>query len=179
MTHEEIERWFTRDEVSCAAFICRCGEQNDIEADDFLMEVKKQLGASRNVTPVPDNLFLTMVVIELEWRHSAHISAIYTDHWSAVTAKVYDDGKRKPYDVRIECDNVEDGIAGVWWAYQHRMAAQESGGAGDDGGVLLGLRRHGEAGGSRAPHKGKILVRSQVSVRFDALSKCGRIPVAG
>ena len=156
MTHEEIEAWFTRDETSCDVFICRCGEKNDKEAGEFLAEVKKQLAVSRTTLgTTTDNLFLTFVVIDLEWHHDAHISGIYTDMWSRVDAKVYDDGKRPPYTVRAQCDNVEDGVAAVWWAYQHR--AQGGGTAGDDGGVLLVSGRHGEAGCSRASHKGKSL----------------------
>jgi hypothetical protein len=162
MTHEEIEAWFTRDETSCDVFICRCGEKNNKEADEFLAEVKRQLAVSRTTTleTTPDNLFLTMVVIDLEWHHSAHISGIYTDMWSRVDAEVYDDGKRPSYTVRAQCDNVEDGVAAAWWAYQHRMAVPAQGGsvpAGDDGGVLLVSGRHGEAGCSRASHKGKSL----------------------
>jgi hypothetical protein len=120
MTNEETEQRFTRDETSCSAFICRCGEANDEEADEFLAEVKRQLAVSRGQESVPDSLFLTFVVVELEWAHHAHINGIYTDQWSAVSARVCEDEGHKPYDVRIECDNVEDGIAGVWWAYTHR-----------------------------------------------------------
>lgn len=142
MTHDEIEAWFTRDNSSASAFICRCGTDSGREADDFLAEVKRQLIISRGGTGIPDNLFLTYVVIDLNWHHNAYISGIHNDQWSCVDAKVYEDGERNPYDVRIQCDNVEDGIAGVWWAYTHRvpMSTQESPEAGvpddDDGRVL-------------------------------------------
>jgi hypothetical protein len=140
VTHDEIESWFTRDTTSADVFICRCNTEGRRKAQEFYAEVKRLIAVDHDIAETPDSLFLTFVVTDLKWNHEAHISVIHNDQWTAVTAETYDD--ENPYTVFAQCDNVEDGIAAIWWAYTHRtpMPASESADMGvpdnDDGRVL-------------------------------------------
>jgi hypothetical protein len=118
MTHDEIESWFTRDQTTANVFICRCGAEKRRQAEELYVEVKRQIAEDRDIPETPDSLFLTFIVIDLHWKHGAHISGIHNDQWTAITAETYDD--QNPYTVYAQCDNVEDGIAAVWWAYTHK-----------------------------------------------------------
>lgn len=122
MTHDEIEEWFHREPEAVDVFICRCGEENRREAAEFYTEVKRQLAVTQNIPELPDNLFLTFVIIDLQWEHQAYISGIHNDQWTSITAQTYDEN---PYRVYAQCDNVEDGIAAVWWAYTHRHTLED------------------------------------------------------
>lgn len=145
MTHDEIEGWFTREPTVASVFICRCSAEGRKNAEKFYAEVKRQLAEDRDIAEVPDNLFLTFVIIDLQCKHYAYISAIHNDQWTAITAETY--GDDNPYTVYAQCDNAEDGIAAVWWAYTHRVAVPAEKGEGggvsvaDDGGVLRGRTR--------------------------------------
>jgi hypothetical protein len=125
MTHDEIESWFTRDNTSADVFICRCNPEKHRQAEEFYTEVKRLIAVDRNLEETPDNLLLSLIVADLHWEHDAYISEIHNDQWTAITAKTYDEGK--PYTVYAQCDNVEDGIAAVWWAYTRRTPAGEGG----------------------------------------------------
>jgi hypothetical protein len=118
MTHDEIEGWFHREPTAADVFICRCNTEGRRKAAEFYVEVKRQIAEARNIPEVPDNLFLTFVITDLQWDHQAYISAIHNDQWTAITAETY--SEENPYKVYAQCDNVEDGIAAVWWAYTHR-----------------------------------------------------------
>jgi hypothetical protein len=119
VTPEEIEGWFTRDSISADVFICRCNAEKRREAEEFYVEVKRQIAEDRDIKETPDSLFLTFVVSDLQWKYGAYISFIHNDQWTAITAETYDDDN--PYTVYAQCDNVEDGIAAVWWAYTHKV----------------------------------------------------------
>jgi hypothetical protein len=145
VTHDEIEGWFDREPTAASVFICRCNPENRRKAAEFYTEVKQLIAEDRGIPEVPDNLFLTFVITDLHWEHHAYISGIHNDQWTAITAQTYDE--ENPYRVYAQCDNVEDGIAAVWWAYTHRMAVPAQTGEGgsvpdaDDGRVLRRRRR--------------------------------------
>ncbi|HEV2172158.1 MAG TPA: hypothetical protein VGR71_01260 [Nitrospira sp.] len=105
----EIE---VKDDVTrVSAFICRHGDEHIAEAEALKKEVYEWLGEKYTVG---DGNFLTIVVLELNWEHSAHISSIYCDQWSMVCADSLDE----KFKVTVQCDIVEDGIAAVYKAFR-------------------------------------------------------------
>lgn len=95
--------------------ICTCQDENRLKAADVRTEVIGRLsGGSAELqarTVTMDN-FLDAIVVSLEWDHSAHITKIENDQWSAVTVEKNDGSLR----LRVECDHVEDGLATIWKA---------------------------------------------------------------
>lgn len=101
----------TEDDVThVSAFICRHGDEQISEAETLKEEVYRQLGERYTVDA---GNFLSIVVLELNWEHSAYISSIACDQWSMVTAETYD----HKFRAVIQCDTVEDGIAATWKAF--------------------------------------------------------------
>ena len=120
---------FTETPKGVKAFICRCGP-NAETAKVVMAEVRARLadgGEELRPSEVTGGNFVTCVVWSLEWDFHAHISRIYCDQWACVTA---DD--RDGFHVSVQCDEVEDGFAGVWKAFADRSqrrcdaASQES-----------------------------------------------------
>lgn len=114
----EIEKLFTRNKNSADAFICRCTDEGAQEADALMEEVKRMLLTKGNVISVNEKNLLSHVVYELNWEHNAYIDNIGCDQWALVTAKTYYD--KDPYTVSVQCDDVEDGVAAVYYAMATR-----------------------------------------------------------
>jgi len=112
-----VDEIFTVEEDKASAFICRCNAEAEAEADRIRAVVHDRLNPFQG--EMPDSIFLTTVVISLNWDHHAYISSIHCDQWSMVTAKTYD-SVDNPFKVSVQCDNVEDGIAAVWLAFSDR-----------------------------------------------------------
>ena len=102
----------TKDDVThVSTFICRHGDEHTAEAEALKAEAYEELGKKYTVS---DGNFLSVVVIELNWEYSAAITDIFNDQWSMVCAETLD----KKFQVTVQCDYVEDGIAAVWKAFK-------------------------------------------------------------
>ncbi len=101
-------------------FLCTCSDEGKDRSEAVLAEVKARLaGGSDELQPfgeVTDRNFLTAVVTSLNWDFDARITQIANDQWSGVWAEAHD-GKFK---TRIQCDEVEHGIAATWKAFADR-----------------------------------------------------------
>lgn len=104
------EDLFTKKDGRWETFICTCTDEGLIEAGRLKQEVRRLLtkGYKR---PCTASNFLTCVSVSLNWDHDAYISCIASDMWSGVTAKSDD------FTAYAQCDQVEDGIAAVWYAF--------------------------------------------------------------
>lgn len=100
-----------RDDGTWTAFICTCSEEGIIEAGKLKQEVRKLLSEGFT-SPCTVSNFLTRVVVSLNWDYDAYITTIGNDMWSGIHAKS-DDG----LEVYVQCDEVEDGIAAIWYAF--------------------------------------------------------------
>lgn len=119
---------FTRDDGTWTAFICTCSEEGIIKAGRLRREVRRLLaGGSLHLAPRPVRAsnFLTMAVISLNWDFSGYITKIANDMWSKVNAESWD--KENPFRVRVQCDEVEDGIAAAWYAFWLRKHEADRG----------------------------------------------------
>jgi hypothetical protein len=70
-----------------------------------------------------DGNLLTAIVTSLNWDYQAHITKIMNGQWSAVWAEA-DNGSFK---TRVQCDEVEHGIAATWRAFANRHSDESSG----------------------------------------------------
>ena len=108
------EDLFTKQDGYWETFICRCDPKGTAEAEELRVLVMEKLAADgREVT---DRDFLTHVIISLNWDYGAHITSIANDMWSHVIAETWLETE-KELKVRAQCDDVEDGIAAVWYAF--------------------------------------------------------------
>lgn len=105
---------FTKQDDHWETFICHCDPEGAAEADALRALVMQKL--SRRQAEVTDRDFLTHVVISLNWDYGAHITSIANDMWSHVIAETWLKTE-KEFKVRAQCDDVEDGIAAVWYAF--------------------------------------------------------------
>lgn len=128
MTRTDLKGLFTREDGRWSAFTCICRDEGLLEAGRLKREVRRLLSPGGSVTR---GNFLTMVVTSLNWDFSARITEIANDQWSMVIAESWD--KEHPFEVRVQCDEVEDGIAAVWYAFWLRKEENEQDRAGDDG----------------------------------------------
>ena len=126
-----MEDLFEREDSRWTAFICTCSLEGIIEAGKLKQEVRRLLSeGSSELLPRPCKVsnFLTMVVTSLEWDfdHSS-IKAIYTDQWSMISAEGAKGFEYGDFSVLVRCDEVEDGIAAVWYAFWLRKQEKDEG----------------------------------------------------
>lgn len=104
-------------------FLCTCSEDGKQRSDAVLAEVHARLAQGSEgllALEVTDRNFLTAAVTSLNWDYGARITQIANDQWSGVWAEAYD-GRFK---TRIECDEVEHGVAATWRAFADRRDGQ-------------------------------------------------------
>lgn len=125
---------FTTDENAngMSAFICRCNEEDAAEADELILFVREKLRVQGSYGT------LSAVVYDLYHRFEAHICDISCDQWAMVVAEEYD-GKGSGFQVAVQCDEVEDGVAAVWYGFYLRGldlagGAEKGSGSGSPGG---------------------------------------------
>ena len=83
--------------------ICRCSPEGDAAADETRRRV---IDALR----VVDERWLVTAIVQDMWANwSMEVDSIPTDMWSAVKFVTYE-GKPDRFEVRVECDLVEDGF---------------------------------------------------------------------
>jgi hypothetical protein len=97
-------------------FICTCKDDGRQRATELMAEVRRRLPEPESVT---DANFLDRVVQSLNWQFDARITEIGNDQWSQVTAEAWDGS----FKTRVDCDQVEDGIAATWKAFADRPHA--------------------------------------------------------
>jgi hypothetical protein len=88
-------------------FICRCKDDGKAEADALVARVREALD-----NPEP-HLFMSRLIMELNWEHNAYVDMIAADQWFGVSVKAHDDS----FSVYFQCDLVEDGLAACYDAF--------------------------------------------------------------
>jgi hypothetical protein len=100
-------------------FACVCSDEARAEAEAHLQRAYDVLEADAT------NL-LSRAVMSLQWDISspAYITQIACDMWSGIWAETYErkPGTEEPlFNVMVQCDVVEHGIAVVWNAFYDRF----------------------------------------------------------
>jgi hypothetical protein len=111
----DLEELFTRDDVRADVFMCRCGPEGVVQCEELMADVRRKLGI-KGGRRINDDEFLSQVVFELNWEHSAYLE-IACDQWACVSAKTHPGETAHPYQVVAMCDSVEDGIAAVYYGF--------------------------------------------------------------
>jgi len=113
--------------------VCRHGEEGVAAADAEMARAREIMATPGEIAvDATDATFLTCVVQWLWWEHSAEITGLYTDQWSAVKAEVTC-GDLKGRGCYVECDLVEDGLAAavVWFSENGKAAGDDGEGVGE------------------------------------------------
>lgn len=124
-----MDEMFTDIGNGLSAFICRHSDEDCTAADALMEEVRERLAGGSDALiprPVTASDFLTRVVYSLWWDYRASITEIVCDQWCMVTADRFTD----KFHVRVECDEVEDGIAAVWKAFADHVPPADNDGEG-------------------------------------------------
>ena len=98
------------DDQAFELFACSCGAERTAVWEGLLAEVTEEL------TTQYRGSFLTAVVYGLT-RYSATITGIPADQWAAIETATWDGAFR----TRIQCDQIEHGLAATWRAYTERF----------------------------------------------------------
>ncbi|MGH7792709.1 MAG: hypothetical protein ACREOB_10405 [Thermodesulfobacteriota bacterium] len=108
----------TREIETIGGFMCDHGEGKK-NCEKILKNVYKRLDCDAT------NL-LSRVVYSLNWDYGVTITGIPCDMWSAVEAESWwvKEGQ-KPIKVRIQCDEIEHGIARVWQIFADKFPEEE------------------------------------------------------